>query len=168
MDILVKPDGWLTWPEGRVRCALGKGGVRADKAEGDGATPVGCFPLRRVLYRSDRVAKPDTALECQPLRPADGWCDDPQDLLYNRPVQTPYPSHHEVLWRADAIYDVLVVLGHNDDPVRPGAGSAIFLHVAREEYAPTEGCVAVRRDDLLALLERCGIGDRLCVTAPSA
>ena len=163
MDVVVSADRWLSWDRRRVRCALGRGGVRADKREGDGATPVGCFALRRLLFRPDRTAPPVTTLPAAGLTPAHGWCDDPGHPDYNREVRLPHPARCESLWRDDVVYDLIVVLGHNDAPVVAGAGSAIFLHVARDGYAPTEGCVALARDDLLALLAAVGPGDRLCV-----
>ena len=130
-------DGWIDTGTGRARCALGPAGVvdAADKREGDGATPAGLWPLRRLLYRSDRLARPETALEARALRPDDGWCDAPSDRNYNRPVTWPYAASAEQLWRDDGVYDVIVVLGHNDAPVIAGAGSAIFLHIARADYA---------------------------------
>ncbi len=148
------------------RCALGRSGIRRDKREGDGATPAGRFPLRRVLYRADRLPRPETALDVAAISPEDGWCDDPDDPLYNRPVRLPYPGRHERLWRRDGLYDVIVVLGHNDAPPVPGAGSAIFLHVAAPDYAPTEGCIALARDDLLKVLAECAPGDALSVAPP--
>lgn len=161
----VTPDGRLTAGGRRWRCALGRGGVRTDKREGDGATPAGRFPLRRVLYRADRLAAPETALPRAAIAGDDGWCDDPADPAYNRPVKRPYAASHERMWREDALYDVVVVLGHNDDPPVPGLGSAVFLHVARADYGPTEGCVAMARDDLLDLLSRCGSDTVLTVSA---
>jgi L,D-peptidoglycan transpeptidase YkuD (ErfK/YbiS/YcfS/YnhG family) len=163
VDIVVTPNGTFSYSSKTVRCALGRGGVSDDKKEGDGATPVGCYPLRRVLYRPDRIAAPETALPVRPIDPSDGWCDAPCDSRYNRPVTLPYPASAEALWRDDGLYDVIVVLGHNDDPPVAGAGSAIFLHVARPDYGPTEGCVAVALADLIELLRRCRTGDRLCV-----
>ncbi len=147
-----------------MRCALGRAGVRADKREGDGATPLGAFALRRVLSRADRIRPPDTALPLQPLDPNDGWCDDPADAAYNRMVRLPRDGHCERLWRDDGIYDVLVVLGHNDSPVRPGCGSAVFLHLARPDFPPTEGCVALAAGDLLDVLATCRPGDSMRVT----
>lgn len=163
MELRVGAGGWLSWEGGRIRCALGHGGVRADKREGDGATPAGCFPLRRVLYRPDRQPAPPTALPVSPIAEDDGWCDDPAHPDYNRPVKLPHPARCERLWRDDGLYDLVVVLGHNDDPPVAGAGSAIFLHVAGESLPPTEGCVAVTEPDLRRLLAACRPGDRLCV-----
>jgi len=145
-------DGVLTLADLRQRAALGRGGVRTHKQEGDGATPAGLLPLRRVLYRADRVARPRTAVPAMPLAPHDGWCDDPSHADYNRPVRLPHDGRHEALWRADAVYDVIGVLGWNDAPVVRGMGSAIFLHVARLDFAPTEGCIALALPDLRLLL----------------
>lgn len=153
-DLIVEPDGWLRYGDARYRCALGRTGVRRDKQEGDGATPVGRFALRRLLYRADRVGRPSTPLPSAAIRPEDGWCDAPEHAAYNRQVTLPFDASHEDLWRDDEIYDLLVVLGHNDDPVIAGAGSAIFLHVARPDYSPTQGCVALGVADLRDLLSR--------------
>ncbi len=135
--------------------------MREDKREGDGATPVGRFPLRRVYFRPDRVSSPATRLPIIQLFPDDAWCDDPDYPTYNSKVNTPYPARTETLWREDHLYDVIVVLGHNDSPAVPGAGSAIFLHVAAPGYSPTEGCVAVAVEDLLAILKDARKGDEI-------
>lgn len=164
MEIAVSAGGWLVLAGRRLRCALGRGGVVADKCEGDGGTPQGRLPLRRVFYRADRLrAAPSTVLPLRALAPDDGWCDAPGDPAYNRLVSHPYPASAERMWREDALYDVVVELGWNDDPVIPGRGSAIFLHVARPDYGPTEGCVALALPDLLALLSLCRPGDALAV-----
>ena len=144
-------------------CALGRAGRRARKREGDGATPIGCWPAMQVLYRSDRVARPRTRLPTKAIGRTDGWCDAPADRNYNRPVEYPYGASAEALWRADDLYDVVVVLDCNVKPRVRGAGSAIFLHVAREGYAPTEGCIALRRRHLLLLLGRLLTGWQLSV-----
>jgi L,D-peptidoglycan transpeptidase YkuD (ErfK/YbiS/YcfS/YnhG family) len=149
----------LRWPGRRVRCALGRSKLRLGKREGDGATPIGCFALRRVLYRADRIAPPATGLAVTAIEPDAGWCDDSAHPCYNQPVRLPFAGSHERLWREDGLYDLLAVIGWNDEPVVPGHGSAIFLHVASPDYAPTEGCVAVALDDLSALLAACGPGD---------
>lgn len=151
-ELRVDGSGFARLGDRLLRCAIGKGGLAREKREGDGATPVGAFPLRRVLYRPDREAAPRTGLPVAAIAPEDGWCDWPEDAAYNRPVRLPYAARAERLWREDALYDLLVVVGHNDAPVVPGAGSAIFLHLARPGYAPTEGCVAFARADFLDLL----------------
>ncbi len=156
-------DGRFDLAGEQVRCALGRGGVVAaeHKQEGDGASPLGAWPLRRLLYRADQGATPETSLATSVIAPNDGWCDAPEDPAYNLPVSHPYPASAERLWREDHVYDLIVILGHNDDPVIAGAGSAIFLHVAKPDYAPTEGCVALARDDLEALLRMAKPGDLL-------
>jgi L,D-peptidoglycan transpeptidase YkuD (ErfK/YbiS/YcfS/YnhG family) len=169
MDLIVTrgPDGaWrAAYGTRSWRCAVGAAGVTADKCEGDGATPIGRFPLRRVLYRPDRLDRPVTALPAAPLAAEDGWCDDPGESAYNTQLRLPFGASHERLWRDDAIYDVIVILGHNDDPPMPGAGSAIFLHVARDDYAPTQGCVALALPDLLTVLREAGPDTRVCVAS---
>lgn len=135
-------------------CALGRSGLTGAKREGDGATPVGAFRLVSVLYRPDRLARPVTALPVDALHPDDGWCDDPADRNYNRPVRLPYPGRHERLWRDDSLYDVVVILDFNLVPVRRGGGSAVFLHLARANFAPTAGCIAVSLPTMRRLLAR--------------
>jgi len=132
-----------------LRCSIGRSGVSAHKIEGDGATPLGLLPLRRVLYRADRVKPPACRVPLEPIAPSDGWCDDVSSFSYNKPVSLPFDGSHEELWRADGLYDVIGVLGWNDAPVERARGSAIFLHVATADYAPTAGCVALALPDLL-------------------
>ena len=136
----------------RIRTAIGRAGIRRDKQEGDGATPAGLLPLRRVFYRADRIPIPATILPREPITENDGWCDDLTHRDYNRAIRLPHPAHHEELWRRDPLYDLVVVLGWNDAPVERRRGSAIFLHLARPDYAPTDGCVALALPDLLWLL----------------
>lgn len=142
-------------------CTIGKGGLvaAADKREGDGATPIGDWPLRGLLLRPGRVTvETPPALPWRWLRREDGWCDDPRDPAYNRPVHLPRATSHERLARDDQAYDVIVVLGHNDAPPVPGLGSAIFFHqwVIGADGAPkaTEGCVAIAPEDMRAILPR--------------
>lgn len=131
---------------------IGKNGVTSSKKEGDNATPLGLFPLRRVFYRADRVTKPLTSLPVEILSPKDGWCDDPQCPDYNKKVMLPTPANHELLWREDHVYDIIVVIGYNDSPAIPGRGSAIFMHLQRPNLAPTEGCIALSLPDLRTVL----------------
>jgi len=155
--------GRLAWPGGAAPAACGRGGVRSDKREGDGASPEGTFPLLPGFYRADRIALPPTDLPMTALRPEDAWVDDPADRRYNRLVSLPYPAHHEEMWRADGLYDLVVPIGYNSDPPLPGRGSAIFLHVARPDFAATEGCIAVSRDILAGLLGLIGPGSTISI-----
>ena len=153
MDIIVRPPDIFYWQNETYQCALGRGGSISEKSEGDGGTPIGRFPLRQVYFRPDRLAPPKTSLPIRALDHHDGWCDDPNSVAYNSLVKLPFSHRCEVLWRDDSIYDVIVVLGYNDNPVIPGKGSAIFLHIAKPSYSPTEGCVALSLEDLLYVLK---------------
>lgn len=136
------------------RCAIGRGGIARDKTEGDGVSPGGEFELVKILYRADRGAAPATSIETAAIAATDGWCDDPTHEDYNRPVSLPHAASCETMWREDGLYDLVVVTSHNSDPVIPGAGSAIFMHVAGgPDYPPTEGCIAFARGDLEAILQ---------------
>jgi L,D-peptidoglycan transpeptidase YkuD (ErfK/YbiS/YcfS/YnhG family) len=157
--------GRLAWPGGDVRAAVGRSGVSARKIEGDGATPSGTFPLVSAFYRADRIAPPATGLKLRALAPSDAWSDDPADPDYNRLVRLPHPTHAEPLWLDDSVYDLLVVIGYNMNPVVAGAGSAIFLHIARPDYSPTAGCVAIAREALVGLLPRLGPGSAITIRA---
>ena len=148
-----------------VPCALGRSGCRTLKREGDGATPRGTWIARAVYYRPDRMLRPRSGLPVRPIRAHDGWCDAPGDANYNRRVRHPYPASAERLWRSDALYDVIVVLGYNERPRVQGRGSAIFMHVARAGYQPTEGCIALARPHLLRLVGRLGAASAVAVGA---
>ncbi|WP_373320504.1 L,D-transpeptidase family protein [Acetobacter malorum] len=135
-----------------MSAVIGKNGLTEQKQEGDHATPIGIFPLRKVYYRADRLIKPKTILPVEPLSPRDGWCDDPQSHDYNRFVKLPHPARHEQLWREDHVYDLIVVMGYNDNPAISGRGSAIFMHLQRPDRTPTEGCLALSESDLRTVL----------------
>jgi L,D-peptidoglycan transpeptidase YkuD (ErfK/YbiS/YcfS/YnhG family) len=160
MDIEVK-DGKLFFSGKEYLCALGRGGIKINKIEGDGATPAGTFNIRRVLYRPDKISKPVTKLPAEKITPEDLWCDDPVHETYNTLVRSPHPGSFENLWREDDIYDVIVPIGYNDDPAIRGKGSAIFLHVAREGYPPTAGCIALSLSDLLEILDSINDGTKI-------
>ncbi|MEM7169125.1 MAG: L,D-transpeptidase family protein [Pseudomonadota bacterium] len=148
---------WARLQDRQWRCAIGRGGITNSKREGDGATPVGNWPLRKILFRPDKISGPSSAttdLSWETIHQDDGWCDDPSHACYNEAVKLPFVASHEELWRADDLYDIVGVLGYNDRPPIPGAGSAIFLHVASPDYGPTEGCVALAKADLLDLLRQ--------------
>lgn len=149
----------------RLRCALGRSGslAAALKREGDGTTPVGRWSVRQVLYRADRMPRPRTALPARSMRADDGWCERSGDRLYNRLVRLPHPAVTDRMWRSDHLYDVVLVIGHNDRPRLHGRGSAVFVHLARPGYAPTAGCIAFGRRDIALVLARLGRGSAVIV-----
>jgi len=161
MDLLVFANGAAQWGALHFRCALGRSGVRSKKREGDGATPEGIFCLRRVLYRSDRMKKPETLLPISAIRPEDGWCNAPEHIHYNRPVTFPFEASAEHLWREDSLYDLLLIPGFNDAPPKSDKGSAIFVHVAETNYGQTEGCIAFALKDLQTILRNADAGASL-------
>jgi L,D-peptidoglycan transpeptidase YkuD (ErfK/YbiS/YcfS/YnhG family) len=166
MDIQVYSCGLLAHRKRLYRCALGKGGLTANKREGDGATPIGRFPVRELLFRCDRVSPPTTGLPSRIIETDAGWSDDPADPAYNRQIKQPYSFSHESLYREDDQYNLIVPLGYNDDPPVAGLGSAIFLHIARDGYSPTDGCVALARSDLIIILKDLKNGDAVVINPP--
>ena len=148
-----------------VPCALGMGGVveASAKQEGDGASPLGTWTIRRILYRPDKGGPPVTGLPTKALERDDGWCDAPLDPAYNRAVKLPHPASAEQMWREDDVYDLVGVLAHNDDPPEPMMGSAIFLHLAKPGYPPTQGCVALAREHMMELLAKATLGDAIAI-----
>lgn len=144
-------------------CALGRSGTSRTKREGDGASPVGRFALIQGFYRSDRFPRLRTGLALHPIRIHDGWSDDPEDRRYNRLVPLPCPTSHERMWRDDHLYDIVLDIGWNRGPIRRGRGSAIFLHLARPGFTPTEGCVAVHPKAIRRLLERIGPRTKIAI-----
>lgn len=161
--ILVSPQGKLVWQNKEYKCALGRSGVSKNKTEGDKTTPEGCFSLREIFYRPDRIKNLETNLPVKPLNPDDGWCDGPKDKNYNKFVKLPYSANAENLWREDNLYDIFAVIGYNDNPAIPGKGSAIFMHIARENYSPTDGCVALALPDLLEILKTADKKTLVCI-----
>jgi L,D-peptidoglycan transpeptidase YkuD (ErfK/YbiS/YcfS/YnhG family) len=143
--------------------ALGRSGIRALKAEGDGGTPLGRFPVRQVLYRADRIQRPRTMLPLRAINAHDGWCEDPADRNYNKLIKLSARDNADRLKRDDHLYDLVLVLGYNDRPRVKGRGSAIFVHLARPGFAPTAGCIALRRHDLVMLLAELGHRTKLAV-----
>ncbi|MBV8755005.1 MAG: L,D-transpeptidase family protein [Hyphomicrobiales bacterium] len=153
--------GWLTAGAIPIPVALGRGGVRADKREGDGATPRGRFRPLQVWWRADRGPRPRTLLPVRRIGREDGWCEDPASRLYNRPIRLADGNSGDRLWRADHLYDLIVELDHNVRPRVARRGSAIFLHVARPNFAATAGCVALTSATLRRLLGRIGPKTRI-------
>lgn len=159
MRIVVETDaGLLHFGATTLPCAIGRGGAceAADKREGDGHTPLGVWPVRAVLLRPGHGFGPPAGVPWRWLRSDNGWSDDVSDPAYNRPVRHPHPFSAERMWRDDAHYDAVLILGHNDRPPVPGLGSAIFLHLSGDN--PTEGCVAIDRTGMGSLLSALTVG----------
>lgn len=153
-DLIVSGQGRARFRGRLIPCAIGRGGIVADKREGDGGTPVGVWRMETVHYRADRVPRPVTALPVSPIGPSDGWCDDPGEAAYNQPIPLPAACSHERMRRGDTLYDIVVVLDHNRNPPEPGKGSAIFVHCWRAPRFPTAGCLAFTPRDLRWILAR--------------
>ena len=144
-------------------CCYGKQGFTPSKVEGDFKTPLGTFPVREVFYRADRLEKPLTSLPCTALREDMGWCDDPDQTAYNTRVSLPFQGSHELLYREDALYDLILVMGYNDDPILSGKGSAVFMHLMHPDKEGTQGCVSFQKKDLLNIVEKTTINTNIII-----
>ena len=166
-DITLLSPKLLTLNGKKLLCTIGRSGFETGvRKEGSGTTPTGRFALRECWYRPDRLAAPRTILPVLRIQPDDGWCDAPLHEHYNRHVKLPFDASHETLWREDNMYDIIIPLGYNDDPVIPGMGSAIFMHIAQPDYRTTEGCVALSREDMLWLLANITIETHIVIPSP--
>ncbi len=148
--------GWLIAGPHVLPVALGSGGIKANKREGDGGTPRGRFRLKRLWWRADRYVRPLTIMPARRIKPDDGWCEDPSNRHYNQPVKVPACSKADRLRRADPLYDFIVEIDHNTRPRIAGRGSAVFIHAARPRFAPTAGCIALELGALRRLLSLLG------------
>jgi L,D-peptidoglycan transpeptidase YkuD (ErfK/YbiS/YcfS/YnhG family) len=155
--------GWLTACELTIPVALGRGGILANKREGDGGTPRGTFHPRQLWWRSDRHVRPSTHLPVRAIRAEDAWCEDPADRHYNQPIRLTGETAGDRLRRGDHLYDFIIEIDHNTRPRIAGRGSAVFLHLARENFGPTAGCVSMTKSAMLHLLRRLGPGTRIVI-----
>ncbi len=155
--------GWLTAGGKTVPVALGRGGIQANKREGDGGTPKGTFRPRRLWWRADRHPRPRTFLPARGIGPEDAWCEDPNSRHYNQPVRLDRTRAGDRLRRDDHLYDFIVEIDHNTAPRIAGRGSAVFLHLARENFGPTAGCVSMTKSAMLRLLARLGPKTRIVI-----
>ena len=155
--------GWLTAGGQTIPVALGRGGIIANKREGDGGTPKGTFRPRRLWWRADRHKRPQTFLPARAIRPEDAWCEDPNSRHYNQPVRLDRDHSGDRLKRDDHLYDFIVEIDHNTSPRIAGRGSAVFLHLARENFSPTAGCVSMTKSAMLRLLRRLGPQTRIVI-----
>ena len=158
-----RSQGWLTAGGNQIPVAIGRGGILADKREGDGGTPRGIFRLVRLWWRADRAPRPRTFLPVRRIGRHDGWSEDPKDRRYNQPIRVPDGAPGDRLWRDDRLYDFIIELDHNTRPRVAGRGSAVFILVAREGFKPTAGCVALQTPRLRWLLERVGKKTRIVI-----
>ena len=152
--IIVKKSGYLKYKNFKFRCALGKGGIKQKEREGDFITPKGKFKLIKIYYRSDRVKKINSTLKKIKIKKNMGWCDDVSSNYYNKQIKINKKISHEKLHRKDNVYDIIVVLNYNLNPIIKGKGSAIFLHVAKKNYNKTQGCIALKKNELLHLVSK--------------
>lgn len=150
--IIVKKNGSLKYKNLKFRCSLGKAGIKKKIREGDNITPKGTFKLLNVFYRADKIKKIKTKLNKIKIKKNFGWCDDPKSKFYNKLVRLPFIGSYEKLYRRDGIYDLLIVLNYNTDPIIKNKGSAIFIHIAKKKFSNTAGCIALKKKDLLILL----------------
>jgi L,D-peptidoglycan transpeptidase YkuD (ErfK/YbiS/YcfS/YnhG family) len=155
--------GWLTAGGQSIPVALGRGGVIANKREGDGGTPKGTFRPRQVWWRADRHPRPRTFLPVRAIRPEDAWCEDPGSRHYNQPMRLDADSGGDRLKRDDHLYDFIVEIDHNTHPRIAGRGSAVFLHLARDNFGPTAGCISMTKSAMLHLLRRLGPETRIVI-----
>lgn len=154
MNILLQINNQqVLWQNKTLPCRVGVNDFLGPKQEGDGCTPIGFWKLLTVYYRSDKISAPKTILPLVEITPSMGWSDDPDDAAYNTCIIRPYAFSHEKLWRDDNVYDLFITTSHNTDPIVPECGSAIFIHQMNESMTPTEGCLALKFEDLLNLVE---------------
>ena len=151
--IIINKSGYLKYKNLKFRCALGKAGIGKKKIEGDSITPRGKFNIVKIYYRSDRVKKISSKYRLIKISKNMGWCDDPNSKKYNQLINLPTKYTHEKLYRKDNVYDLLIVLNYNMRPIFKNKGSAIFIHIARQNYKKTSGCVAIKKPHLIKLIK---------------
>ena len=152
--IIVKKTGYLKYKNFKFRCSLGKAGIKKKKREGDNITPKGIFKIIKIYYRADRIKKIKIPIQTIKIRKNIGWCDDSKSKHYNKQINLPTNYTHEKLYRDDNLYDLIAVLNYNSNPVIKNKGSAIFLHIAKDSYKKTKGCIALKRGDLIQLVSK--------------
>jgi len=152
--IIVKKSGYLEFKKLKLRCSLGKAGIKKKIKEGDNITPRGVFKIIKLYYRADKIEKIQTQIRKIKNKKKIGWCDDPRSVFYNKQIKLPNKFSHEKLYRNDNLYDFILVLNYNMNPIVKNKGSAIFIHVAKNNYQPTHGCIGLKKIDLLTILKK--------------
>ena len=162
MNLLVQ-NNYLHSDLGRFSCAIGRAGLTTNKIEGDHKTPVGEFKFKKIYYRKDKLGEMIFQIPFAIITENDGWCDDPKSKLYNQHIQFPFDASAEKLFRDDDLYDLLCVINHNTDPIVPGRGSAIFLHISKPNFEGTEGCVAIEKENIIELAKKIDVRTKLII-----
>ena len=162
MNLLVK-NNHLFIKDKKLQCAIGRGGLKKNKVEGDLSTPIGAFKFNKIYYRADKLGETNFEIDSSIIQKNDGWCDDEKSKFYNQYIQFPFNESAEHLYREDDIYDILCVLNYNTSPIIPGLGSAIFLHIARSNFAGTEGCIALDKEALLKIATNITYDSRIVI-----
>ena len=152
--IIINKSSYLKYKDFRFRCALGKAGIGKKKKEGDNITPKGLYKIVKIYYRKDRIKKISSKFKLIKITKNIGWCDDPNSEKYNKIVNLPTKYSYEKLYRKDNVYDLILVLNYNMSPVIKNKGSAIFIHITKKKYQPTQGCVALKKNNLLKLISK--------------
>jgi L,D-peptidoglycan transpeptidase YkuD (ErfK/YbiS/YcfS/YnhG family) len=152
--IIVKKSGYLKYKKLKFRCALGKAGIKKKIMEGDNITPKGIFKIIKIYYRSDKIEEIKTLIKKIKIKKNIGWCDDPKSRFYNQQIKLPTKYDHEKLYRNDNLYDLIAVLNYNIDPIIKNKGSAIFLHIAKNSYQETKGCIALKKKHLIEIISK--------------
>lgn len=152
MHIYIK-NNFLSYKDYKVKCAIGKRGIKKKKYEGDLITPKGIFKIKEIFYRKDRVKNLKTKIKKKIIKKNMGWCDDPKSKSYNKLIKYPFNLKSEKLFRSDNVYDIILVLNFNMSPIKKNKGSAIFIHIAKKFFSPTKGCVAIKKSDMIKILK---------------
>ena len=153
MHILIKNKS-LIYNNYKVKCALGKRGIGTKKKEGDLITPRGSYKIKGILYRRDKIKNLKTKFRKKTIEKNMGWCDDPNSKKYNQLIKLPSKYNFEKLYRNDDMYDIIFVLNFNTNPIIKNKGSAIFIHIAKRNFSPTKGCVAIKKNDIKKLAHK--------------
>jgi L,D-peptidoglycan transpeptidase YkuD (ErfK/YbiS/YcfS/YnhG family) len=152
--IIINKSGYLKYKNFKFRCSLGKAGIKKKKKEGDQVTPKGIFEVIKIYYRKDKIKKIISSIKKIQIKKNMGWCDDPKSDLYNQQIKLPSKFSYEKLYRKDGLYDIILVLNYNTSPIVKKKGSAIFIHIAKRKFKPTEGCIGLKKNDLIKLLKK--------------
>jgi L,D-peptidoglycan transpeptidase YkuD (ErfK/YbiS/YcfS/YnhG family) len=159
--IIVKNSGFLRYKNLKFRCALGKAGIKRKVKEGDNITPKGIFKITKIYYRPDKIKDIVTPIKKIKIKKSIGWCDDPNSIHYNKQIKLPSKFSHEKLYRNDNLYDLILVLNYNTNPIVKNKGSAIFLHITNDSYKKTKGCIALKKDDLIQLIYKISVNTKI-------